>query len=33
MIVRGFHYVAAAVLGALLLLGLASNGLTQTDAL
>jgi hypothetical protein len=33
MFARGFHYVAGAVLGALLLLGLASNGLTQTDAL
>ena len=33
MIVRGLHYVAGAVLGALLLLGLASNGLAQTDAL
>jgi hypothetical protein len=33
MIVRGLHYVAGAVLGALLLLGLASNGLAQPDAL
>src|SRR4026207_1472642 len=33
MIVRGLHHVAGAVLGALLLLGLASNGLAQTDAL
>src|SRR6185503_13192386 len=33
MIVRGLHHVAGAVLGALLLLGLASKGLAQTDAL
>src|SRR6188474_1797678 len=33
MIARGLHYVAGAVLGALLLLGLASNVSAQTDAL
>src|SRR6185503_20170625 len=33
MVARGFHHVAGAVFGALLLLGLASNGLAQTDAL
>ena len=33
MIARGLHYVAGAALAALLLLGLTSNGLAQTDAL
>ena len=33
MIARGLHYVVGAALGALLLLGLASNAVAQTDAL